>query len=726
MKRLLDMTSGASLPVERIGGKALSLFRLQQNGFTVPETLVVITDVYDHFVDATGLRERILLELHRKDFDQMRWEEIWDASLRIRSLFLSASIPETLRREILDTTLERFGSTALVVRSSAPGEDAASASFAGLHETVVNVSGEEPLLDAVRKVWASLWSDASLLYRQELGLDPERSAMAVVIQPMTAGRCSGVVFTRNPADSREAVVEAVHGLNQGLVDGAVEPDRWILDRRSKTIVTYREPKRERISIPGPQGVSLADLSGDRVEQAPLEPNEVHAVFDMALAAESLFGGPQDVEWTWVEDRLTVLQCRPVTTATATATDQRGWYLSLHRSYENLVVLRKEIEENHIPAMEQAAREMGAVALNEISDDALADEIRRRRDVNDHWVQVYWSEFIPFAHGIRLFGQVYNDAVRPEDPFEFVELLSHAPLQSLDRNRRLEAMAERVRFDPNLRERLEQRKFPSEDHPFMQEITEFLKRFGDLSCSAGETVQCAQGPGALIHIVLEWAAQPEVSRPLAGSRNSQARIRRYLDAFGEERRQWAERLLELARASYRLRDDDNIFLGRIEARLAEAEQEALRRLAEGGASSEEEVRRRLKEVMDEKPDAGTGAGGRQEAGAERRSYRARQLVGQPAGPGLARGSARVVKRPEELLDMQRGEVLVVDAVDPNMTFVVPMASAIVERRGGMLIHGAIIAREYGLACVTGVPDATDLIRTGDEVTVDGYLGIVTLQ
>ena len=77
-------------------------------------------------------------------------------------------------------------------------------------------------------------------------------------------------------------------------------------------------------------------------------------------------------------------------------------------------------------------------------------------------------------------------------------------------------------------------------------------------------------------------------------------------------------------------------------------------------------------------------------------------------------------------MQRGEVLVVDAVDPNMTFVVPMASAIVERRGGMLIHGAIIAREYGLACVTGVPDATDLIRTGDEVTVDGYLGIVTLQ
>ena len=67
----------------------------------------------------------------------------------------------------------------------------------------------------------------------------------------------------------------------------------------------------------------------------------------------------------------------------------------------------------------------------------------------------------------------------------------------------------------------------------------------------------------------------------------------------------------------------------------------------------------------------------------------------------------------------------DAVDPNITFVVPLAAAVVERRGGMLIHGAIIAREYGLPCITGIPDATTLIKTGDEITVDGYLGIATL-
>jgi pyruvate,water dikinase len=86
---------------------------------------------------------------------------------------------------------------------------------------------------------------------------------------------------------------------------------------------------------------------------------------------------------------------------------------------------------------------------------------------------------------------------------------------------------------------------------------------------------------------------------------------------------------------------------------------------------------------------------------------------------------VIRDPADLAAFRHGDVLVCDAVDPNMTFVVPLAAAIVERRGGMLIHGAIIAREYGLPCVTGVTDVTDLIRCGDQITVDGFLGLVTV-
>jgi phosphoenolpyruvate synthase/pyruvate phosphate dikinase len=82
----------------------------------------------------------------------------------------------------------------------------------------------------VRLVWASLWSDAALLYRRELGTrPPRRSTMAVVVQEIVAGERSGVAFSRHPEREDQALIEAVHGLNQGLVDGTVEPDRWVLD-----------------------------------------------------------------------------------------------------------------------------------------------------------------------------------------------------------------------------------------------------------------------------------------------------------------------------------------------------------------------------------------------------------------------------------------------------------------------------------------------------------------
>jgi pyruvate,water dikinase len=106
-------------------------------------------------------------------------------------------------------------------------------------------------------------------------------------------------------------------------------------------------------------------------------------------------------------------------------------------------------------------------------------------------------------------------------------------------------------------------------------------------------------------------------------------------------------------------------------------------------------------------------------------KARQLIGQPAAPGLAQGRARIVTTAADLKAFQPGEVLICDAIQPNMTHLVPLAAAIVERRGGMLIHGAIIARELGIPCVNGVPDAGRAVANGEELTVDGHLGIVSV-
>ena len=171
----------------RVGGKGYALSLLAKNGFEIPRTICFTSDGYREYVRRTGLRERILLELHRKDFKEMRWEEIWDCATRIRNMFLNKPFPDDLARDIHAVVGDRFRDRPVAVRSSASEEDDARSSFAGLHDSFINVTGAESIIKHIRLVWASLWSDAALLYRQEIGLDVEKSSMAVVIQETIAG-----------------------------------------------------------------------------------------------------------------------------------------------------------------------------------------------------------------------------------------------------------------------------------------------------------------------------------------------------------------------------------------------------------------------------------------------------------------------------------------------------------------------------------------------------------
>jgi phosphohistidine swiveling domain-containing protein len=706
----------------RVGGKAHALSRMAASGLHVPDAFSITTDAYERYVDATGLRERILLELHRKDFKDMRWEEIWDAALRIRNMFLKTAVPKELSGILKEAIESFFSESSVVVRSSAPGEDSAKASFAGLHESYVNVRGADRVLEHVQKVWASLWSDAALLYRQELGLDVEKSSMAVLVQEIVAGERSGVVFGKNPNDPSQAVIEAVYGLNQGLVDGAVEPDRWLLDRESGRVITHTAGRRDKLGVPSQDGVRFDQLDEGRSRRNPLSEDEIGLVFALAREAEDLFGTPQDVEWTFLGEVLYALQARPITKPSSRSLeDERPWYLSLRRGFENLKSLRRKIEDELIPAMVEESSRLARQDLSALSDAALADEIARREAIHDKWVKVYWRDFIPFAHGTRLFGQVYNDTVLPADPYEFVDLLGDTEMVSVSRNRNLEDMAVMVRENPGLRDLLDQKRFSALDEGFLKKLDDFVERFEDLSCG---TNQCFQGRETIVQVVLEMASG--APREREGRLKETASLRRaFLSHFQGAEREEAEELLDLARTSYRLRDDDNIYLGKIEGQLTAAVQEGRRRLR-GKFSSVEDFS--AKDVVQALRNPAyvpplREAPERKEAGFE---VKPRQLVGQPAGPGVSKGMARVILEPEDLLDFKSGEILVCDALDPNMTFVVPLASGIIERRGGMLIHGAIIAREYGLPCVTGIPDATVLIRTGDIITLDGYLGIAVIE
>jgi phosphohistidine swiveling domain-containing protein len=706
------------------GGKAMALAKLSRQGVKLPGAICIPAAAYRHFVQDTGLDQQINLELGKKDFANMRWEELWDISLRLRNSFAKNHMSRELSVAIEDAVEQRFKGSPVSVRSSSLAEDSAQTSFAGMHESFVNLSGAKKILKHVKLVWASLWSDRALLYRQELGLDPFISAMGVVVQRMVFGQSSGVAFSMSPLRASRASVEAVYGLNQGLVDGSIEPDHWELDRRSHEIVEHRPALRQMALRPSEQGVAAEKLSDAEKNSPPLADPEVIAVYALSRKLEKSFGSPQDMEWTNALGETFVLQSRDITTIESeNSEDGRSRYLGLKRSLENLKALRKSIGKELIPGMQRQAEELAAIDLAGLDDQALASEIEKRREIVQHWVESYWRECIPFAHGMRLFGQVYNDQLGPEDPYEFMTLLSGADLESLNRNKRLQQMGEMISARPKLAAAIE-------NGADLQVFEDFLGMLDDFIAVYGDTSWGNRQMGMTREQVARLAARfAGISKGGAGkaSRDRDALEQAFLDSFATPQRNWAQELLDIGRASYQLRDDDNIYLGRLEGHLVRATDEGLNRLQAAwgpidGAAQTEAVIAALRDHAPVKVEPGNAVN---ESHGTKLPTRARQLLGQPASSGIAAGRARVVVNPEDLFKFEAGEVLVCDAIDPNMTFIVPLAGAIVERRGGMLIHGAIIAREHGIPCVTGVPEAAVLIKDGDLVSVDGYLGIVTI-
>jgi pyruvate,water dikinase len=241
------------------------------------------------------------------------------------------------------------------------------------------------------------------------------------------------------------------------------------------------------------------------------------------------------------------------------------------------------------------------------------------------------------------------------------------------------------------------------------------------------------PDLALRVVLELSAAKDHSEK-APAQSPERLERRLLKAVGPEREREARDVIRVGRLSWQLRDDDNILMGRLENQLRHALDLGSARLQKQGRLSEQSpVPKEAAEiVIAALLDPASGRirlpRTRKKTSDEKRSSdekTPRQMIGQPAAPGMATGFARIVSHAGDIGEFERGEILVCDAIQPTMTHLVPIAGGIVERRGGMLIHGAIIARELGVPCVNGVAEAADVLQNGDLLTVDGYLGIVTV-
>jgi pyruvate,water dikinase len=560
--------------------------------------------------------------------------------------------------------------------------------------------------------------------------------MAVLIQEMVDADRSGVAFARDPRGVRResALVESVPGPCSLLVDGLVDPDRWELDRRTHRIIAWLPGQRD-----------------DALQDAPLlEPCDLERIMDTLLSIEQLFGWSPDMEWTGQSDALTVLQARPITTAAAAKEDQRAWFLSLRPGDARLKALRKRVTEQLIPELESAGQVFAAEQLDLLNDPQLADAIEQRSAACSKWKEIYWDDFIPFAHGVRRLATYYNDAVQAEDPYEFVGLLRDQPLVATQRNAAIGQLAGKLAanatlrsalvrllaefagdFDwPAFRDALMRNADSAED--FVRGFDDLNERFFDIAYDHGRL--CDQPEPMLRNLIeLSQTRSRSCSDESVTGDTAAALEHRLLDTVGPERREEALEVIETARVSWRLRDDDNLLVARLESQLLRALDEAVQRLRTVGrvTGDERPNETHVKALVRALREPSSGpikleACAKMPAGELSTAPSAetpRQLIGQPASPGVTTGRVRCVRGRDDLGEFRQGEVLVCDAIQPTMTHLVPLARAIVERRGGMLIHGAIIARELGIPCVNGVREAAELLKNGDMVTVDGHLGIV---
>lgn len=201
----------------------------------------------------------------------------------------------------------------LAVRSSAIGEDSADASFAGQHATLLNVSGFDAVVQAIKVVWHSAHSASAQSYREKVGA-AQHVRIAVVLQKLVPADVAGVLFTCNPVTGAdEMVIEAGWGLGEAIVQGLVIPDRFRLDRAGK--VLERTPGNKHIAVRmAPDGHTRQEsLAPHLARQQCLTTPQLRALHALALRCDEVFGsGPHDLEWAFHDHALYLLQRRPVT------------------------------------------------------------------------------------------------------------------------------------------------------------------------------------------------------------------------------------------------------------------------------------------------------------------------------------------------------------------------------------------------------------------------------
>ncbi len=301
------------------GGKGANLGELTQAGIPVPPGFVVTAATYDKFVKETGIFEEIMSILDAIDVNNN--QELQEASVKIKKMIIDVPMLDDIKTIILEAynaLCQRIGKedAFVAIRSSATAEDLPEASFAGQQDTFLNIKGTEEVLEYVQKCWASLFESRAIFYREENDFDHSKVYIAVVVQEMVDAEKAGVMFTVHPSTGEEKIlIEGAWGLGEGVVSGTVTPDTYWVDKKTDRILEEVISEKNVMFTKDPETGSTIkiDVPGDLKRKRVLSNSEIHALTVLGKRIHKHYDFPQDTEWAIYDEKIYMLQSRPVTT-----------------------------------------------------------------------------------------------------------------------------------------------------------------------------------------------------------------------------------------------------------------------------------------------------------------------------------------------------------------------------------------------------------------------------
>ncbi|HLA04189.1 MAG TPA: phosphoenolpyruvate synthase [Patescibacteria group bacterium] len=303
----------------QVGGKGANLGELTKIKIPIPDGFIVTAGAYFNNLSKSGALDRIKGILYGLNVDDplLLESKAGACQKEIKKIRLDKDFEKSIYRYYDELSKNR--NVRVAVRSSATAEDLPEASFAGQQSTFLNVLGHEELKEAILGAWASLFEARAIFYRVQKNFDHFKVGIAVPVQKMVQSEISGIMFTIDPItnDKKKVIIEAIFGLGELIVGGQVTPDHYEVEKETFKIISKNIVSQEKFMTLSSRGNKIVPVSTPHRKDQKLADEKITELTKIGVQIEKHYFFPQDMEWALEDNKLYIVQTRPVTTIKTT-------------------------------------------------------------------------------------------------------------------------------------------------------------------------------------------------------------------------------------------------------------------------------------------------------------------------------------------------------------------------------------------------------------------------